>query len=319
MLDLRALTYFVTVAEFKNFSKASAHLRIAQPALGRQVRKLEDYLGVKLLERSGRGMAVTDAGALLLERASVVLDQIEQIRAEITAHAGEPTGRLTIGVVPSAGQLVMPPLVERYATLFPKVSLNIVEAYTSFIEDGLATRRFDLGLLYDPDRRKNLSVIPLLHEPLYVIGPPQPTGTLPKVFELDEVARLPLLVASHPNSLRLLLDKVAAMHKIRFKIVRDVDSLQITKMLVQRGAGYTVMGYGSAHDEVTRKVLTATPIAAPEMKRLLTISRPAEQRRTNAITQTIRLIQFLAEELVATGVWRGTLPARPLNPAGTGS
>ena len=306
-MDLRALSYFVAVAELQSFSKASAHLRIAQPAVTRQIQKLEEEFGVSLLLRSKRKTELTDAGRLLLDRSTMLLSQVEKIKTEVTELADEPTGRITIGAVPSAGQLIMPPLVERYASMYPKMSLNIVEAYTSTIEDGLTRGRFDLALLYDPQARGALEVTPLFEEPLYVIGPPNSDPPLPKECTFDVLTQLPLIMASRPNSLRILLDRLSAKNDITLNFIREVNSLPITKTLIRRGFGYTLMGYGSVHDEVSSGELSATPMAYPEFRRTLTISRPKAHVLTGAMTATIELISTLAEELVSTGVWRGII------------
>lgn len=304
-MDLRALNYFVAVAELHSFSKAAAHLRIAQPAISRQIQKLEGEFGVSLFVRSKRRLELTEAGRVLLDKTTMLLSQVEKIKTEVTELADEPTGRITIAAVPSAGQLIMPPLVERYANLYPKMSLNIVEAYTSTIEDGIARGRFDLGLLYDPRSRNTLEIIPLFEEPLYVVGPADAANTIDTAYTYDDLAELPLLIASRPNSLRVLLDRLSAAKGIELNIIRDVDSLAITKTLIRRGFGYTLMGYGSVHEEVSRGDLSATPIAHPEFCRTLTISRPKGQPASGAMKATINLISDLAEELVTTGVWRG--------------
>src|SRR3546814_14168642 len=137
-MDTRALRYFVHVAQLKSFSRAAAHLRIAQPALSRQIRNLEDELGVQLLTRSVRGVQMTEAGALLLERAEVILDQIKKARLEVAAEAGEPSGRLTLAVTPAAGPMLVPPLVERCEASFPKVSLRFVEGLPGVLHNALS-------------------------------------------------------------------------------------------------------------------------------------------------------------------------------------
>src|SRR3546814_12050142 len=96
-MDLRELRYFIYVAELKRFSKASVHLRIAQPALSRQVRKLEEELGVDLPVRSGRGLELTAAGRLLLQRPYGFLRQVTHTRDDVRAQAKERAGPLQIG------------------------------------------------------------------------------------------------------------------------------------------------------------------------------------------------------------------------------
>ena len=92
---------------------------------------------------------------------------------------------------------------------------------------------------------------------------------------------------------------------ISFNIIREVDSLAITKALIRRGFGYSLMGFGAVHEEVSRGELLASPMTGQEFCRSLTISRPSGSLITSAMTATIELISNIAEELVDTGKWRG--------------
>ena len=102
-MDIRQLRTFVHVAELGSFSKAADRLHIAQPALSRQIRLLESELKAALFIRHGRGVRLTDAGTLFLDRASGILRQIEQARADVAAEAGDVSGEVSIGVPPSVG------------------------------------------------------------------------------------------------------------------------------------------------------------------------------------------------------------------------
>jgi DNA-binding transcriptional LysR family regulator len=101
------------VTELGSLSKAADRLRILQPALGRQIRMMEDELRVMLFARHGRGMVLTDARKLLLERAASILRQIEDLRADVTAQAGAITGRVVLGTPPTVGEILAARLVKR--------------------------------------------------------------------------------------------------------------------------------------------------------------------------------------------------------------
>src|SRR6267154_1681195 len=100
-MDLRTLRYFVYVAEARSFSKASLQLRVAQPALSRQIRKLEDELGVELVLRTGRQLELTDAGLLLLQRAHSLMRQVAQTEDDVRAHGSRIRGTMTLGGSPA--------------------------------------------------------------------------------------------------------------------------------------------------------------------------------------------------------------------------
>ncbi|MGE3144695.1 MAG: LysR family transcriptional regulator, partial [Pseudorhodoplanes sp.] len=126
-MDFRELRYFSFVAELKSFSRAAAQLRIAQPALSRCVRQLEEELGVTLFDRHGRGVTLTEAGQTLYERAQTLLQGLRQARDDVATTSAVPRGSLRLAVPPAAGQGLAPSLIERYHALYPQVSIHIHE------------------------------------------------------------------------------------------------------------------------------------------------------------------------------------------------
>ena len=116
-MDLRALRYFVHVAEARSFSKAAVQLRIAQPALSRQIRKLEDEVGLALILRTRRQLELTDAGLLLLQRAHSLLRQAAQTADDVRAHGSRVQGTLTLGVSPTICEALVPRIVRECAAL----------------------------------------------------------------------------------------------------------------------------------------------------------------------------------------------------------
>src|SRR3954469_10734762 len=125
-MDLRQLTTFVQVADLGSLSKAAERLRIAQPALSRQIRLLEEELKVTLFTRHGRGMVLTPAGELLRGRASGILRQVEEARADLMEEAGAVRGRVVFGMPPTVGDVLATRLIERFLALHPEVRLRVV-------------------------------------------------------------------------------------------------------------------------------------------------------------------------------------------------
>jgi LysR family transcriptional regulator, nitrogen assimilation regulatory protein len=111
-VDIRKLRYFVAVSEQKSFTKAAEILRIAQPALGLQIRQLEQQLKVQLLVRHSRGVELTEAGVILLERARDILERVEMARAAVRDSAPAQGERITIGMAPSISAMLSYPLIK---------------------------------------------------------------------------------------------------------------------------------------------------------------------------------------------------------------
>ena len=118
-MDLRQLRTFSCVAELGSLSKASDTLRVAQPALSRQIKLLEHELRAELFTRNGRGMVLTDAGRLLLARTAGIVRQIDQVRDEIQSTGGPPSGRVVLGLVPTVSCVISARLARRTVDATP--------------------------------------------------------------------------------------------------------------------------------------------------------------------------------------------------------
>jgi DNA-binding transcriptional LysR family regulator len=181
-MEFRRLRYFVAVAEEGNFSRAAERLHVAQPALSSQIKLLEREVGVRLFDRSNRGVRPTDAGRLLLGEAQRILAQTEEaVRMARRVGHGE-VGRLTIGFVPSAFNEVLPPLLRRFRDAFPDVELLLREMNPDQLVEGLREERIDAAFLYLPVEDENLGSLAVSSEDLVVAVPERhPLAGEPKI------------------------------------------------------------------------------------------------------------------------------------------
>jgi hypothetical protein len=140
-MDLKCLNYFVTVIECGSFARASARLRIAQPALGWQIRKLEEELGAQLLLRHSRGVEPTDAGLRMLGHARVILARAQEAAAELRSLASEPQGTVVLGLTPSVNAMLTLPLLKRLSAEAPQIRMRPVEELSSGLPTAGSTLR----------------------------------------------------------------------------------------------------------------------------------------------------------------------------------
>ena len=149
-MELRQLRYFVAVAEELNFTKAAARLRVAQPALSRQIQGLEDELGVDLFTRSPRGVTLTAEGKLLLEEARDLIRRAEQAAFRVQALARGDDGVLQIGYAPSLAVEVLPPALAAFQAAAPKVKLVLHDMTSNEMVAGLRDGSLDLAIMVGP-------------------------------------------------------------------------------------------------------------------------------------------------------------------------
>ncbi len=300
--ELRSLRYFLCVAEEKNMTRASERLRIAQPALSRQIARLESDLGLKVFNRTARGMELTEAGEILQRRAYAIMAQIAQAHHDVTAHAEKPQGVVVVGMPPTPGEFITPPLLSRVKAEYPEIELRFVEGFSNALEHKLSQGEIGLAVMHDAPLQEDIVTTELLVEHLNVIGP---CGSFDKdSYTLAEAAAMPLIMPSRPNFLRILVDKHADEIGAELNIVQRVDGVWHLKSLVRHGHGFTILTYGGVLSEVQNGTLEARPIVQPQMAWTLCTATKADQRGKKAIQVVEGLVRDIVGELVASGVWR---------------
>jgi LysR family nitrogen assimilation transcriptional regulator len=268
-MDIRQLRYFVEVVEAKSFTKAADRVRVAQPALGFQVKKLEEELGMALLVRHSRGVEPTEAGRVLVRHAQSIMRQVEQARQELIDLAGPPRGRVVLAITPTTSALLATRLVTECRRECPEITLNLVEALSEQIMRWLADNRVDLGFTYNPDAVRGIRTEPLLVEDLYFIGPGAEAGRFPEAVSFAAIARQPLILPTKPHGTRLKVEEAADQTGAALQVSFEIDSVTTIRELVESGAGYTVLPYAAVQDSIRSGALFARRIVRPRVSRTL--------------------------------------------------
>ncbi|SMX32830.1 LysR family transcriptional regulator [Actibacterium lipolyticum] len=300
--ELRTLRYFLCVAEEKNMTRASERLRIAQPALSRQIARLEADLGLKVFNRTARGMDITEAGEILQRRAYAIMAQLAQAHHDVTAHVDVPRGVVVVGMPPTPGEFIVPPLLERIKSDYPEIELRFVEGFSRELETKLQRGEIGVAVMHEAPVGEDIVSSPLLVEHLYVVGP---CGALNKAsYPLSEALSLPLIMPSRPNFLRILVDKHADMINADLNIVQRADGVWHLKALVRHGHGFTILTYGGVLSEIQNGSLEARPITDPQIEWTLCIATKSDQRSKKAVQVVEAVTKEIVDNLVSRGVWR---------------
>jgi len=170
-LTLRDLEYLVAVANHRHFGRAAESCHVSQPALSAQIRKVEDFLGLQLFERSNRNVVITSAGDLIARQARVVLEEAEKIAALVQAEKEPLSGSLRLGAIATLGPYLMPHLLGAIRKRFPKLELLIKEGLTDPLVGDLRTGALDAILAAPTFKRDGLRLTPLFHEPFLLAAP----------------------------------------------------------------------------------------------------------------------------------------------------
>ena len=306
-MELKELRNFMRVAHSGSVSRAAQDLRLAQPALSRQIRKLEHELGVPLFSRHGRGMRLSAAGARLLERAEAIAQLVQQTREEILEDRSPARGRLVLGVPPAAGRLIVPYFVERFRKTWPETTLHMREGVASSLQEWLLEKRIDLALLHNPPHLEALEIRPLLTERMFVIGPPKhriKEKAHPKSFRIADLGALPLILPNGAHANRRLVESAALEHGLRLRVMIEADSVAFAKTMVGRGLGYTILTSAAVQDELARGELTVYPIVRPALTVPVCIITPRGD--LPKLTQDAgELLRDVCRTLVRSRRWAG--------------
>ncbi len=170
-MELRQLRYFITIAEEGNFSRAAGRLHVSQPPLSTQIRSLEDELGVRLFERSNRGVSLTAAGSVFFEETRAVLARLEHARSAAQRAGRGDTGMLSIGFVSIADYGILPPALRNFRSSFPLVEVQLHELTTDAQVRELRAARLDLGIALAPVDEPDLEFEGVLREELVLAAP----------------------------------------------------------------------------------------------------------------------------------------------------
>ena len=293
-MDLKQLEYFVRVAELGSFTRASIALDIAQPALSRQVRLLEVELRQNLLVRNGRGATPTEAGKLLLEHARGILHQVERAREELGRVRGALAGRVAIGLPPSLARVLTVPLTRAFRQQMPDAQLSISEGLSVTMQEWLVNGRLDIAVLYNAQPANGIEATPLVDEDLMLVQPRPPglpEDPPPPPITLQEVARLPLVIPSRPNAIRMHVEAEMAAIGCRPTIALEIDGVSAILDLVADGAGHAILSRNAVASSVKPSAFAVRAIGQPPLRTRLSLATSSARPATLTQQATMELVR----------------------------
>lgn len=303
-MELKPLDWFLCIAETGSLSKAALELDVSQSMLSRGLHDLEHELGQRLFHRTGRGMQATEFGQRMLPIARRATLEVSRFNSEAKALRGKLSGTVAIGLPGSVAARVVAPLVQQSRQRFPELSLRFVEGLSGGIEERLAARRIDIGLVFLPPSRIGRSMVRLASSGLYLVGPRGDALTAKRAVPLSQAASAPVMLPGRPHSVRTMVEDVCAERGFALTLLCEVESLLAIKETVAAGCGYTIAGYDSVAGDVAAGRLQAAPIKDPPITRLLVMTTGPKNSLTTAARAVAGLVTSVAADLVRGGTWR---------------
>jgi DNA-binding transcriptional LysR family regulator len=262
-MQLHQLEYFVAAAEERSVTRAAERLRVAQPGVSAQIRKLERELGHPLLERTTRGVALTPVGSEVLPAARAALAAVAAVQQVVDDVTGLVRGRLAVGAVTSLPALDLPGILADFHHAHPDVEITLAEGGSAALLDALRAGRLDLALVgvvgADPE---DLHVEALSEEPLVVVvAPDDPLASRPTV-QLAELAQRVFVAPAPGNALREALDQAFAGAPGGPRIAFEAGEPAVVARMVARGLGVALLpaSLRAVRDGQVRAVAVTGPL-----------------------------------------------------------
>jgi LysR family nitrogen assimilation transcriptional regulator len=300
-MDLKQLEYFVRVAELGSFTRAAIELDVAQPALSRQVRLLEVELRQALLVRNGRGAVPTEAGKLLLDHGRGILYQVQRAREDLGRLRGGLSGHVAVGLPSSVARVLTVPLMRAFRESLPDARLSISEGLSGSLQEALASGRLDIVVLYNAQASRELDLAPLLEEELLLVRARPPglhEDPPPGPVSLQEVARLPLVIPTRPNAIRMYVESEMAAIGCRPEVALEIDGVSAILDLVRDGAGCAILSHNALLNSPRPSDYTAQKIGTPPMKIRLSLATSLQRPATPVQKAALALIRETAPRVV---------------------
>ncbi|WP_071459723.1 LysR family transcriptional regulator [Bacillus massilinigeriensis] len=236
-MDIRNLRYFIAIAEEKNITAAANRLHISQPPLSMQLKQLESELGVRLVERSGKRLELTDKGRLLYQHALHLVNSLEEVKNELAEVEEGRKGVLSVGI----NTLSFPnfsKLLHDFHLQYPQVTFKIVQNDSAFLSEQIRNRSIELALIRLPLEQKDLTYQHLYSDPFVFVTKEKKTGTI----SLKETAGYPIILPSTEGlGIYHTIAESFSREHLTPVIVGECSDTKVLIELVSEGIGSTFL------------------------------------------------------------------------------
>lgn len=306
-MNLRDLRYLIALADLRHFGRAAEACHVSQPTLSTQVRKLEEELGVALVERAPRQVMLTPAGRDIVERARRVLAEVEQMRETARRTSDPEAGSVRLGMFPTLGPYLLPHVVPNIRARFPRLELLLVEEKTEILLNMLRAGRLDAAVLALPLHDESLEVEFLFEEPFVLALPIAHPLAGHSRLTLADIADEHLLLLEEGHCLRDQALSVCQLAGAGEKEGFRATSLETLRQMVAAGVGITLLPMLAVQPPVpVSESIRLLPFRAPAPTRRLAMA----WRRSSAMTPFLRDLAGLLRAVPPGLLSLGDAPAR---------
>jgi DNA-binding transcriptional LysR family regulator len=301
-MHLNQLWVFYQVAKHKSFSQAAEALFLSQPSVSNQVKLLEETCGLKLFDRSGRSVELTNPGEILLTYAERIFSLVKEADSVIEEIKTLKAGGIRISASNTLGAYYLPDVLDLFRKKHPQIEIRMNVGYTQTVVEDILAFRSDLGLLGRGVDHPNIVAIPLWEEELVLIVPPGHPFTQRREVALAELQDQPFIMSEKGSGVREITEKILAGAKTSVRVVMELGENEAIKRAVASGLGITLISATVVHRELETGQLRSVRLTGDRIHRTFSIIH----HKDKYISRLIRA--FMDEALHFTAAGSGSGP-----------
>ncbi|PKM26345.1 MAG: LysR family transcriptional regulator [Gammaproteobacteria bacterium HGW-Gammaproteobacteria-13] len=285
-MDLATLNAFIAIAELGSFSEAAERLHLTQPAVSKRIASLEQQLSVRLFDRLGREVSLTEAGRALLPRAYQILNVLDDTRRALTNLNGEISGRLTLATSHHIGLHRLPPLLRAFTRAHPQVALDIQFLDSEVAYEEVLHGRAELAVItLAPETREPVHAVAVWDDPLDFVAAPEHPLARSKAISLADVAHHPAVFPGGNTFTHHIVRRLFEAQGLTPNIAMSTNYLETIKMMVSIGLAWSVLPRTMLDEQVAR-----LPLPGIQLTRQLGYISHTERTLSNAARAFMNLL-----------------------------
>ncbi|MFJ2607926.1 LysR substrate-binding domain-containing protein [Streptomyces sp. NPDC091279] len=295
-MDTRRLGYFVRVVDIGNITRAADSLHITQSALSQHISALENDFKTRLLERTGRGVEVTESGRSLYRYAQGILRLEKAARIDLRAGNDTPAGLVSVGLASySMAPNLAVPLLRAVRERYPNIQLQLIQNLTVVMSQAVLLGQVDMALIYDPGYVKGVVFQHVLEEDFHLVAGARtpPVTSSADTITLKEASRLGFIMPSELHTVRRITEAAFRSAGLHCSVVAEVEPDTVLRDAVVNGLGVTVLPLTAARANFAPDEVRVYRFADAQLRTTMSLCTPGVQPLSHAAALVADLLRTL--------------------------
>ena len=305
-MDLRKLRYFEAVVEARSMSKAAERLHVAQPALSKSLRSLEEEFGTALLKRSPRGVTATEAGERLYEHCQILFKQVDRARLDVVRSVERPSGLVSVGMPHSLMAVLALPLLRAATQRLPNVRVELKQEQSHNLAAAVRSRKLDFAVVAQPRSAAGLALRPLLSEEMFFLEPRRKGRRANRApISFAEASARQFVLPTLGNGLRAYVESQFRARSLSLNVKYEIDAIALIARCVVAGLGVSLLPGGCLENDPAYRDLDTRSFDEGGCRRSLVVCHSEEGVPSPASERVMSLVVEMSRSLTSSGAWLG--------------